>query len=192
MKLTVAFLIALSAWAQNGTPVRVTDAPTPEAWQSIPVISGTNTVAVCYALSNSTDTRRANIRVAISAISKASAAVVTSVGHGFDLNGLPQVTISGATGTGWVSGTNTVNGTFVATPIDADTFSIPVNTTGNGTLAGTIVFTTTAPRKTVFEWAVKVIKYDGSNNAVWIGWLGGTASANQRCTDYASSTISRQ
>ena len=103
-----------------------------------------------------------------------------------------MVTISGATGTGWVSGATTVNGTFVATIIDANSFSIPVNTTGNGTLAGTVLFTTNAPRLAMNEWSVKKFVYDGSNNLIWSGWLGGTSNFNQKCSEATSTSVNQQ
>jgi len=73
----------------------------------------------------------------ISAISKANPAVVTSTGHGLVIGSHPGVTITGATGTGWTA----VNRLWYATVIDANTFSIPVDSTGFGTLGGTITFT---------------------------------------------------
>jgi len=189
MKLTLILLFGMSAFGQPGQPVNVTEGP---AQQSILAYTGTNLIYVCTATSTLTTGLRAATTVAISAISKANPGVVTSTAHGFKLGSRPQVTISGATGTGWVSGANTVNGTFVATVIDADTFSIPVNTTGNGTLGGTVVFTTTAPRQGMPEWSVKKLDYDGSNNLIGIAWLLGSSSLVAKCTDATSTTVQLQ
>lgn len=187
MKLVSIFLFAvIPMLAQTGSPVRVSDDPSPSAVQHVYVVTGSSTTAICTALSALSS--RINNVVAISAISKASSAVITSTGHGIDTNSRPSVTISGATGTGW-SG---VNGTFVATIIDANTFSVPVDSTGFGTLAGTVIFTTTGPRKTVAEWAVERIAYDGSGNAIWSGWLNGNTSYTNKCSDASSTTLVQQ
>lgn len=187
MKTITMFLFAAFALlGQNGTPVRVADDPPQVAVQQVFVISGSNTVAVCY--SPSVDGGRSGVLIAISAISKATPAVITSTGHGLDTNSRPQVVVSGATGTGW----SAINGTFTATVIDANTFSVAVDSTGFGTLGGAVVFSTTAPRKTIAEWAVKKIAYDGSNNAVWIGWLNGNTTYHSKCSDATSSTVVQQ
>lgn len=156
------------------------------------VYSGSSVIAICEALSVVTTGPRAATSVSISAISKASPGIVTSTGHGFDVYSRPRVTISGATGTGWVSGANTVNGTFTATVIDADTFSIPVDTSGNGTLAGTVIFKTTAPRKTMPEWSVLRQSYDGSGFLQLTSWLNGSSAMNQKCSEASSTTLNQQ
>lgn len=186
MKLAV-FLFASIGFAQM--PVQVIGG---QATQQSMVLSGSNVIAICEALSTTTTGLRPQTQVAVSAVSKANPGVVTSVGHGFDVKARPKVTISGATGTGWVSGATTINGTFTATVIDADTFSIPVDTTGNGTLAGTVVFTTTGPRKSQPEWSVRRLAYDASNNLVFVGWLNGSSAMNQKCSDASSTTLNQQ
>lgn len=155
---------------------------------------------------------RLNTFVAISAISKANPAVVTSVGHGFPISTSsvntalmerPQVIISGATGTGWVTG---VNATFTAVVIDADTFSLysqagtALDSSGYGTLAGTVVFTTSAPRTTIYEWAVKKFSYDPAGAIAFAGWLAGkgnppaTGSSRyqDRCSDATNLVLNQQ
>ena len=69
----------------------------------------------------------------ISAATNASPVVLTSTGHG--LNTGASVTISGATGS-WTP----INGTSTITKIDANSFSIPVDSTAFGALTGTVVF----------------------------------------------------
>lgn len=73
---------------------------------------------------------------AITTVSKAAAAVCSATAHGL-LTG-DGVLISGATGTGW----SAINALFPVTRLNDDTFSIPVNSSGFGTLAGTVVFST--------------------------------------------------
>lgn len=194
MKLVITLALACAAYAQDAPPVNQIDGPAGgPAEQTVYVINGSNqTVGICWALSGDPTGSRSFRQVAISAISKANPGVITSVAHGIHASARPNVTISGATGTGWVSGATTVNGTFVATVIDADTFSIPVNTTGNGTLGGTVVFTTTGPRTVYAEWAVYKIAYDGSGNAIWKGWLNGKRSFDSKCSDATSTSIQQQ
>lgn len=187
-RLLLLSLMAATVWAQ--TQVSVSDGPPVVAYQKVYVVNGSNlTTAICFATSVITTGPRALTGVAISAISKAAAAVVTSVGHGFAISGRPSVTISGATGTGWITG---INGTFTATVIDADTFSVAVASTGFGTLAGTVVFKTTAPRSTMYEWAVQKYVYDGSNNVIWSGWLNGSTGLQARCSDASVATVQQQ
>lgn len=191
--LLLSLLLSVAALAQlpsSGAPVnQVEGLPGGPLIQTIPVVSGTVIVAVCYSPSKITTNQRYGNTVAISGISKANPGVVTSTGHGFDTNSRPLVTISGATGTGWITG---VNGTFTATVIDANTFSIPVDTTGFGTLAGTVVFRTTAPRKTVAEWAVKKLAYDASSNVVFTGWLAGSDTYAAKCSEATLTTTNQQ
>lgn len=179
MKNLILLLVAIPLLAQQ----QVTPAT-----ESVYIMSGGNLAAVCTSLSTSSDSRRANISVSISAATNANPVVFTSTAHGFDINGMhPSVTISGGTGN-WAA----VNGTFVATIVDANTFSIPVNSTAFGAVAGTLTFTTTAPRSIVPEWQVHIFKYDVSNNIVWSGWLGGTDAMNHKCSDYNSTTTAVQ
>lgn len=76
--------------------------------------------------------------VSVSGITKAAAAVVTtSVVHGMAVGTTLTATISGATGTGWT----TINATFTPTILTQTTFSVPLNSTGFGTLGGTVIVT---------------------------------------------------
>jgi len=184
-------LFVFLAWclrAQDGTPVITGEGSPPTGYQFILNYTGANLTSLCIARSAIQTGQRLAVHVAISAVSKANPAVVTSTAHGFNVNSRPAVTISGATGTGWTG----INGNFVATVIDANTFSIPVDSTGFGTLAGTVTFVTTAPRTGVPEWAVKKLVYDGSNNLIWIGWLNGSSAYQAKCSDATSTTVSQQ
>lgn len=148
--------------------------------------SGTDLVYICYAKSVVTTGQRAATYVAISGVSKAAAAVVTSAAHGFPAGSRPQVTISGATGTGWTG----INGTWTATVTGVDTFTIPVNSTGFDVLAGTVLFKTTAPRTVMYEWKVKKFVYTATV-LDWAGWMVAPAY-NQRCSDAAVATTNQQ
>ncbi len=186
MKIALLLLAASAALAQD---VNQIDGPPSRAMQTVLVVNGSNqTIGICWSPSILTTGPRARARVSISTVSKASAAVVTSTAHGFDLNSRPLVTISGATGTGWTA----INATWTATYVSADTFSIPIDSSAFGTLAGTVVFATTAPRTGVYEWAVERILYDVSGNAVWKGWLAGSVGYNARCSDANTTTLNQQ
>lgn len=144
-------------------------------------------IYACYALSTDTSSKRSANVVSISAATNANPVVLTSTAHGFLLTARPRVTISGATGS-WTP----INGTFTATVIDANTFSIAVNSTTFGALAGTITFITTAPRLGVSEWAIQTFGYDGSGNTTNVQWLNGNNTMNQKCTDAAGTTANVQ
>lgn len=185
----IAFLTPDPAVAQ--TAVNQADGPpSGSSVQTAFIYSGSSLVGQCWAKSLPDNGKPRTAKVAVSAISKANPAVVTSTGHGFTLLTLPQVTISGATGTGWVTG---INGTFTATVIDANTFSVPVDSTGFGTLAGTVVFSTSAPRQSIAEWAVQVFAYGGPSGAISAKtWVQGSNTYGAKCTDATSTTVGRQ
>ncbi len=136
------------------TPVTIS-APPSEGWSSINSYDGNGTFeylgfarskqALLYTFPGVT-------------VSKANPAVITSVAHGM----LPAsaVKISGATA-GWV----TINAVWAITVIDADTFSIPLNSSGfSGTFDG--IVTTFAPRTNALCWAIQRNFYDGSARAI--------------------------
>lgn len=175
MKLFALLFVAGLAFGQPAT-------------QKVYTMSGGNLIAVCEAMSTVTNGARAATSVAISGVTKAAAAVVTSAGHGFAISSRPTVTITGATGTGWTG----INAAWTATVIDVDTFSIPIDSTGFGVLAGTVVFKTTAPRSTMPEWSVMRLAYDVGNNLIWSGYLNGTAAMNQKCSEGSSTTLNQQ
>lgn len=187
----LAFLFIGTLFAQDGPTVNLSAGAPPIGYTQVLGYSGSNLTYTCTARSDEgVNTPRSRISVSISAISKANPAVVTSTGHGFPTNSRPSITIGGATGTGWTA----VNAAWTATVVDANTFSIPVDTTGATGAApgGTITFTTTAPRTTVAEWSVKKLAYDGSNNLIWVGWLSGSSGYNSKCSDATSTTNNQQ
>lgn len=183
MKLTILVLAAAFTAAAQQSVAVVTDPV-----QTVLNYTGSLLTSACYARSIVTTGLRAANTVAISGVSKAAAAVVTSTAHGFAASSRPSVKISGATGTGWTG----INGAWTATITGVDTFTIPIDSSGFGTLAGTVVFTTTAPRAGVPEWKVMELVYDGSNNLIWTGWLGGAPSFNRKCSDAGSTSLGQQ
>jgi len=186
LSLALLLTCCVTGFAQP-SPSAVNQADGPPSGPSIQTVfvySGSNVIATCWSPSSPTTLLPRTATVAISAVSKASAAVVTSTGHGFTLLTRPQVTISGATGTGW----SAINATHVATVIDANTFSIPIASTGFGTLAGTVVFTTPAPRQTVAEWSVQILLSGASPPVTGKAWLNGSQAYGSKCSDATSTT----
>jgi hypothetical protein len=175
--------VCVSVWAQV-PEVSISQAPAPNQYQVVYNYTGANLTSACYARSSLSFGR--SIKTAISAATNANPVVFTSTGHGFNLNSRPILTISGAT-VGWV----TANATWTATIIDANTFSVVLDSTALGALSGSLVFTTTAPRTTVAEWAVKIYHYTGANQD-WTGWLAGSAAFVAKCSDAGSTTLNVQ
>lgn len=100
-------------------------------------------------------------------VSKAAAAVVTSVAHG--LTSGQAVTFSGATA-GWV----TINGTRTVTVLTADTFSVAIDSSGfAGNFDGTI--TTLAPRTNSPCWSLQQNFYNGSFQLIRTSWACSTS-----------------
>lgn len=164
--------------------------PSGPAMQSVYIYSGTAVIAICWSPSApvtqiGSSIARITRNISITAATNASAAALTVTTHGFSLSSLPSITIKGATGN-WAP----INGTFIATPTDANTFTIPVDSTSFGALTGTVTFITTAPRTTIAEWAVQIFKYTGSQ-VNFKGWLGGAQGFNQTCptAGYPTTTV---
>ncbi len=76
-----------------------------------------------------------NVTTAITAATNASSAILTSAGHGLLIGSTPKLTVSGATGS-WAP----INGTHQVTVLDANTFSMSVDSTGFGSLTGSPVY----------------------------------------------------
>lgn len=182
MRFIAALVFSACAFGQ-ATEVTLTPFSEGRALQSINAYDGSNNlISTCYAVSTLTNGPRAATKVSVSSATNANPAVLTSTGHGFNTISRPSVTISGATGN-WAA----INITTIATVIDANTFSIPVDSTTFGALAGTVVFTTTAPRQTVAEWAVMRYFYTGTNLISKV-WLLGSSAFASKCSDSASTT----
>lgn len=76
-----------------------------------------------------------NATGSVTAATNAAAAVLTSTAHNFPSGVTPTLTFSGFTGN-WTP----LNGAHLITVIDANTFSVAVNSTGFGALTGTPVY----------------------------------------------------
>ena len=190
MKTLLLLLTAAIAFAQEGPNTNPTAGPPMTSWQQVNGYTGTDIIYICFARSL-VQSRSANAPLTISAASNAAAVVFTSTGHGFpiptQLVVRPTITIKGGTGN-WTA----INHTFTATIIDANSFSIPVDSTAFGALTGTITFTTTAPRLNFAEWAVELFTYDASHNNLGSVWLGGNTGLAQKCSDATSTTLNVQ
>lgn len=172
MRFILLLLAACAVQAQND--VIISQKSPSAGYQFIMGYSGTNLLYICRAAS----IQPTSPSISIASATQANPAVFTiSGGHGFDASALPIVTVSGGTGN-WTA----VNGSFTATIISSTEFSIPVNSTTFGAVSGTLVFTTRAPRTTSPIWSVQKFVYDGSNNAIWSGWVGGVSSFVNTCS----------
>ena len=170
MRFILLLVAAMTAFAQ--TEVRDSERNTDVGYQYILIYTGNNLTTYCKALSLQPTSQP----ISISAASNANPVSLTSTAHGFNSSALPLVTISGGTGN-WTA----INGTFTATITGANTFTIPVNSTAFGALAGTITFTTRAPRTNQSVWSVMQLAYDGSNNLTWKGWYAGSPGVFTTC-----------
>lgn len=173
MKLSLFLLLTAALYAQPET--RLSQKNPDVAYQFVLGYSGTNAIYICKAAS----LQPTSSAISIASATNANPVVFTvTAGHGFDASSHPQVTISGGTGN-WTA-VNLTNTT--ATIINSTTFSIAVNATAFGAVAGTLVYTTRAPRTTAAIWSVQSLAYDGSSNLIWTGWAGGTTSPVNTCT----------
>lgn len=189
-RISVAVLCLTAAAvlsAQEGSTVSVSAGPPPNGWQVVYVYTGGNLDYRCFAKSFVATGTRAVTSVTISAGSNANPVSLTSTAHGFDSNSRPLVIITGGTGN-WTA----INGTWIATVTGANTFTIPVNSTSFGAFAGSVRFTTTAPRIGQAEWAVQKFAYDVDNNLVGQYWLNGSTGVQAKCTDGALTTTNLQ
>lgn len=168
-RTAICALVCALAYGQQS--VLVEDLPPNTAVQMLMAYTGSNLTHVCIARSVNKD--RVYRTVAIASATNANPVVFTiSGGHGFDLSTRPKVVISGGTGN-WAA----ANVEATATIISSTTFSIPINSSAFGAVAGSLAFGTTAPRTTVQEWSVKRMTYDGSNNLTSVAWDNGSSTA---------------
>lgn len=187
LRFALMGLFSLSLVAQTIPETVLSQGAPNTAWEHVYNYDGSNNVtSICTARAQVTTGIRPTIFVAVTAATNATPVVFTATGHGFAVSARPKITLSGFTG-GWV----TANGTFTATIINANTFSIVLDSTAFGAMAGSPIFNTTAPRSTVSEWAVKVIAYT-TTFPIWDGWLAGSSTYSAKCSDAISSTLNIQ
>lgn len=173
MKQIALLIMALAAYGQS--EVRMAQKNPDTGYSYVMINDGTNIVALCKAPSM----QPTSPPISIASATNAAAVVFTvSAGHGFSYSPAtrPTVTISGGTGS-WTA----VNGSFTATPINATTFSIPVDSSAFGALAGTVTFVTRAPRVTQPIWSITVYTWSGTIPTGQF-WYGGTPGAVTTCT----------
>lgn len=183
----MGLFLSLSLMAQAIPEIVLSQGAPNTAWQHVYGYDGSNNVTyICTSRAQLTTGTRAQISVSITAATNATPVVFTSVGHGFDVHSRPKITMAGFSGS-WT----TANNTFTATIIDADTFSVVLNSTGFGAMTGSPAFRTTAPRTVVAEWAVKVVAYT-TTFPVWDGWLAGSSTYSAKCSDATSTTLNIQ
>lgn len=133
------------------TPVTISAPPT-EGWSTISSYDGSNN----FEYSGFARSKQSVLFTFTGAtISAAAAAVITYAAHGMQASS--AVTIAGGTGD-WAG----INGTRIITVIDANTFSVAVNSSGySGTFAGTV--STFAPRTNAACWAIQRSFYVNTN-----------------------------
>jgi hypothetical protein len=164
--------LSVAMFAQQ--PVTLSDAFIPD-YTSLFYTPSSSVTYACYAKTSSAPTST----ITVSGVSNANPGVVTATGHGLHVDMNPEITISGGTG-GWAA----VNGTHRATIINANSFSIPVNTSSLGAVTGTLVFTTKAPRTNQKIWLVMKVMKDASGNVSSRLWA--TGGYSNACDDRAT------
>lgn len=171
MRLILLIIAAVAAYAQP--EFRSSQKNADVGYQYKMYNDGTNITTLCKAAS----LQPVSQPISIASATNASSVVFTvSAGHGLNTDSRPTVVVSGGTGN-WVA----VNGTFTATPINSTTFSIAVDSTSFGAVAGTLVLTTTAPRLNQPVWSVAVYTYT-ANIPTGTFWFGGSSSRLTTCT----------
>lgn len=102
----------------------------------------------------------------VSSVSKANPAVVAVTGHGLQSDN--TVDVAGGTGD-WAG----INGNQKITVIDANSFSIPVNTSAYaGTFAGAV--TTNSPQTNAGVWSIQKFYYDSNGFQNRVSLAGGS------------------
>jgi len=163
MKKTLAIAALLCAAASGQQDVRQSNIPATDQGSTV----------VAYDASNNpiyVGVAAANLQaqtLAVTSVSTAAAAVVTSVAHGLVTGNVVEITTAGR-----VVGTATwivTNGRWYVTRTGADTFTIPVNSAGfTGTFDG--VITTTSARTSAPIWTITKNTFDASNNLTNSQW----------------------
>jgi len=188
MKTILAVLLLCgSAFAQQ--EVKISQAPENAAFTQIFHFTGTNLDYICTA-----QALQQPSQITITTASNANPVSFTATAHGiyYSASGVvakPVIFISGASG-GWAS----INGTFIATPTGANSFTIPIDSTAFGAWgAQSVVVTTKAALTTKAVWAVQSLVPDASGNTVFmayrsdsttttLGTLGSGSTARTTCT----------
>ncbi len=175
--LVLAMTMAVSAFGQmsaNGSPVIVSDAPPRDFYTRVFYVSSGD-IYTC--VTSSIQTVQYTMTLT-STVGGATTSLVFSAGHGIHPDASPKFTITGGTGT-WVA----ANATWKATYVNSTTFTIALDSSGLGAVAGTLVVKSSAPRLTQPVWAVSRYHPSGADpsSTLWSsdGW-------NSVCSNYAT------
>lgn len=139
------------------------EGPAEQPWVIIQYIVSGNAEYLCWAAPQQPT---AQALPTISSATKANPCVLTITAHKLPVGSRANITISGVTGTGWTA----LNTTLVATYVDANSVSVAVDSSGFGTLGGTIVVSTTYPTTDRACWQIKHFSYDAAANQIHSGY----------------------
>lgn len=187
MKTLFLLLVPIFCFAQADSAIVTISGGNPNLGYTT-IIHYTSNVAdyVCKAVSTQ-PLDPINSYVTVTAISNANPGVMTAASHGFYYaTGVTQkfvAYISGLTGN-WTP----LNGLHVLTPASSGTLNTDVDTTSFGSLTGTIVVQTRAPKATAKVWAVQALVSDASGNLTISAWSVPTTGTGSGQSGIASLT----
>lgn len=146
--LAVLFMSAALLIAQpTGTRTVSTDGPPSDLHTKFYLVVE-NDQYICYAKQNAVQTTFTATSITLGTLTT----VTVSSGHGFSLGSSPVINVTGMTGS-WIS----LNGTWSAKVINSTQFTIALDSSGFGSVAGTFNASTFANRGGSAIWAVKKI-----------------------------------
>jgi hypothetical protein len=168
----------LIAQIPDGQAVNQSAGSPPTAIQTLAYNNAGLIQYICKAASRSKLTT-----IVVSSPTAASSLSFTATAHNLgDYTNLPNLIISPIVMvSGFTGAWSPANGVWAATITSANAFTIPVNSSGFGAVAGTPTVTTYCPRLNNLVWAIQQLFYDGSNNFIgsaWAGSAGGAGSTN--------------
>ena len=166
----IALFAAVCAVALAQAPVNVSIGPPPQGYaQIIHYDAGGSPEYICTAPSVVQP-----YRVTVTTATNANPVVITATAHGLQTDN--AVTISGFTGN-WAA----VNGTRNITVVDANSFSVAVDSTAFGAYgAQAPTVTANSPRTNQLVWAISKLYYTAGLN-VRTAWASGNSAGNKAC-----------
>ncbi len=184
MRILLVALLAVSLWAQDGTPVNISISPPPVGYTNLYFYNSADLQYACRAKSVQ-PTATFGISAATPFV-LTSVVVLTNVGtvttvsdNGLKVN--DKVVFSGATVD------TDLNGTYkIATVTSSKVFTIATASVANATYnEATLQFTTTAPRTSMPIWSIQ--KYTAVASQITASqWAVGTSGASQICDNRAT------
>lgn len=174
--IALAVVMTASAFAQttsSGAQVILSDGPPRDFYTRYFYTSGNDTFT-CIA---SSQQAVAYTFALTSTVGGVTTSLVFSAGHGIHADAKPVVTVSGGTGA-WAG----VNGTHAATYTSTTALSIPIDSSGYGAVAGTLVVNAFGPRLTQPIWAVSRVRAATTPSS----YIWSTAGWNSICSNYAT------